>query len=155
MNLPALVGASERFWRYVDQSGYDDCWNWKASKNNKGYGFFRSIPGIPQKSLLAHRVAYTLCKGDPSGMLVMHACDNPSCVNPSHLSLGTNTDNIRDASFKGRMMGRNSWAKQTHCKRGHLFDEANTYWQANNSRGSSRACRICKQYRRRWRRGLL
>ena len=76
-----------------------DCWNWKASKNNKGYGQFK-IAGKYQK---AHRVSWMLYMGEiPSGMCVLHHCDCPSCVNPSHLFLGTNADNVHDRNNKSR-----------------------------------------------------
>lgn len=85
---------SERFWSKV-LSG-DGCWEWTASKDRKGYGKFG-----PTKS--AHRVSYELERGPiPSGLFVCHHCDNPSCVRPSHLFLGTVQDNVDDMISKGR-----------------------------------------------------
>lgn len=76
------------------------CWEWQAYKLPRGYGLF-SFCG---QDALAHRVAYELFVG-PLGENkdVMHSCDNPSCVNPDHLSLGSRKDNMQDAKKKGRM----------------------------------------------------
>jgi len=80
----------------------NQCWEWKGSKNNKGYG--RMI--INGKFYMAHRLSYALFVNEiPKGMLVCHKCDNPSCVNPDHLFVGTNQDNMDDMKKKGR--GRN------------------------------------------------
>ena len=76
-----------------------ECWEWTASINNWGYGHFRRN----NKTDKAHRVSYELFKGPiPKGLCVCHTCDNPKCVNPDHLWLGTFGDNNRDRSSKGR-----------------------------------------------------
>jgi len=75
------------------------CWNWIARKNPKGYGQFHLGKTIYQ----AHRASWVLYKGEiPEGLWVLHICDNPSCVNPNHLFLGTNDDNMKDMARKGR-----------------------------------------------------
>lgn len=80
------------------------CWLWAAATDRDGYGIFRgSIAGKTYTK--AHRFSYSLHTGEiiPDGMIAMHSCDNPRCVNPDHLSLGTNMDNMRDKIAKGRM----------------------------------------------------
>jgi hypothetical protein len=89
----------ERFWDKVEKS--DGCWNWTASCNGPGYGQIR--PGGCGNQLLAHRVSWEIHHGPiPDGLCVLHDCDNPPCVNPAHLFLGTKGDNTRDMHAKGR-----------------------------------------------------
>ena len=74
-----------------------ECWVWIAYKYPNGYGYFSGLEGY------AHRASYVLYKGPiPKGKYVLHHCDNPSCVNPSHLFLGSQTDNMQDMIRKGR-----------------------------------------------------
>lgn len=75
------------------------CWVWTASKNREGYGHF----GFRGSTHLAHRVSWILYRGEiENNLCVLHHCDNPSCVNPGHLFLGTRLDNMRDCARKGR-----------------------------------------------------
>lgn len=87
-----------KFWGWVDKSG--DCWVWTAARKKDGYGWFHVGP----KKKLAHRVAWELAHGEPppDGLLVLHSCDNPPCVRPEHLRLGTNADNAADRVARGR-----------------------------------------------------
>ena len=89
-----------RFWSYVDQSGGpDSCWPWTLGRDPAGYG--QGPFGWTRK---AHREAYRLTNGDfDTALDVCHSCDNPPCCNPAHLWLGTRSDNIMDASRKGRL----------------------------------------------------
>jgi len=91
-----------RFWAKVDRKSPSECWLWLADANypdHRGYGKF-SVDG---RSVRAHRVAYELEVGPiPAGKLVLHRCDVRRCVNPSHLFLGTHSDNAQDAYRKGR-----------------------------------------------------
>ena len=88
----------ERFWSGVNMSG-DGCWPWTRTKNTAGYGMIKSA-GTPR---LAHRVAWELTNGPiPKGKQVCHKCDNPICVRPTHLFIGSQSENIRDMDRKGR-----------------------------------------------------
>lgn len=91
----------ERFWAKVDRRGPDDCWEWSAYTNRGGYGTFHVSERVGQ--MLAHRYSYELHFGlIKTGMKVLHECDTPACVNPGHLILGTQKDNVRDMIEKGR-----------------------------------------------------
>lgn len=102
---------NERFWSKVNKDAPNGCWEWTASKNNMGYGMFSCRALGYHDKKLAHRLSYTASKGDiPDGLHIMHACDNPACVNPAHLSAGTRSDNMRDCANKFRHTSR----KVTH-----------------------------------------
>ena len=128
----------KRFWDKVFKT--DGCWLWTAGQNGHGYGSFRVSK--ERRSVKAHRFSYELHSGRivPAASVVMHACDNRLCVNPAHLSLGTQVDNMQDAARKGRIrtVGK---ARQTHCIRGHEFAGANVYWTSEGHRN----CRECRR----------
>ncbi len=89
-----------------------DCLEWQGQMVNTGYGTVR---------VLAHRLSYMTSKGPiPKGLFVLHSCDNRLCVNPDHLFLGTNSDNVKDAYAKGKISnkGENNkrWAKLNYSK---------------------------------------
>jgi hypothetical protein len=92
----------ERFWSKVHRpTDADSCWIWHGTTDQQGYGLFT----VCRRMLKAHRVSYFLATGtDPAAMLVCHTCDNPPCVNPSHLFLGTAGDNLSDCISKGRFV---------------------------------------------------
>jgi hypothetical protein len=78
----------------------DSCWIWRGTRHCQGYGSF----GYKGKSMLAHRLMWEVLKGPiPKGMFLLHKCDTPLCVNPDHLFLGTQLDNMRDSRRKDRM----------------------------------------------------
>ena len=102
-----MIGTlAERFWAKVDKRGQDECWEWQGVKN-QGYGRIKS-GGRDSRMLGAHRVSWELANGPiPKGKgyhgtCVLHLCDNRSCVNPAHLFLGTQGDNVHDMIDKGR-----------------------------------------------------
>jgi uncharacterized cupin superfamily protein len=90
-----MVTLPERFWSKVEKT--DDCWNWIGAKYRKGYGMLR----VDGKCVAAHRMML----GFPQGQ-VLHHCDNPSCVNPDHLYVGTRSDNMNDMYRRGRQGNR-------------------------------------------------
>lgn len=91
------IPLEERFWEKVDKSG--DCWLWTGCVNSYGYGRIN----IKKKIIKAHRVSWGLLFGPiPKGLCILHKCDNPPCVNPDHLFLGTLSDNTKDMIAKGR-----------------------------------------------------
>lgn len=93
------IPLEERFWPKVDVRGLDDCWEWRGSKDGCGYGMIKA----DKVTRRAHRVSWRLHNGPiPKGMQVLHHCDNPGCMNPAHLFLGSNMDNVQDKVQKGR-----------------------------------------------------
>ena len=99
------------------------CWNWIASTAGKGYGQIK-IPKT-RKQIYAHRLSYLYHKGEiPDGMQVCHECDNPRCVNPEHLFLGTSEDNHQDMKSKDRHTKgeRNNQHKLTEADVEKAFD---------------------------------
>lgn len=88
-----------RFWERVKVLGIDDCWEWTGATETFGYGRFYFCG----RTQTAQRVSWQLTNGPiPVGMCALHKCDNPPCVNPNHLFLGSKTDNAADRQSKGR-----------------------------------------------------
>lgn len=125
-----------RFWKFVQKG--DGCWLWTAYTNPQGYGCIQTFVDGKRKHVRAHRLSYVIANGPiTDGMQVCHTCDVPSCVNPAHLWLGSNMDNVLDRIAKGRSNHKNG--RVTHCKYGHEIDETVTYTGAVRRR-----CRACR-----------
>lgn len=98
---PKPLSPELRFWKHVTKGAENECWNWQGAKNQHGYGRL-NVKGRP---LYAHRISWGLHKGELAASVhVLHTCDNPSCVNPAHLKLGSQSANMQDCSNKGRNM---------------------------------------------------
>jgi len=125
-----------RFWIRVNKA--DACWEWQGPLK-RGYGSFY----YDHHQGTAHRFSWELHRGQiPAGLQVCHTCDNPKCVRPDHLFLGTCKDNIQDCHRKGRHPRIN----RTHCLLGHALTTENVYQYVRRGY-TCRACRICSRRR--------
>lgn len=133
----------ERFFQKVDKSGnakFPDCWIWTGGKTSKNYGSFKYYQD--RSAIGAHVSSHLFYIGEvPNGMRVCHRCDNPPCVNPEHLFLGSNSDNMKDMVAKDRH--GSSSRKQTHCRRGHELSVVGVKIHHRKNGKIDRACREC------------
>jgi hypothetical protein len=132
-SLRPLIGN----FRIDDATG---CWNWIGSKNTDGYAIIQRRKGS--------RVIASLYLGldiNDGKTHALHRCDNPNCINPKHIFLGTHLQNMQDMARKGR--GNSGYRGVTHCKRGHEFTPENTHYE-----GTGRRCRTCHRLAERARR---
>lgn len=109
------MSLKSRFWSKVDKRGPDDCWQWTGALNEHGYGVLRPEGQRHGPCVKAHRVSAELAGMDITDAVVCHRCDNPPCVNPVHLFVGSQADNVRDMHVKGRgnLGSRNGQARLT------------------------------------------
>jgi ferredoxin-like protein FixX len=118
----------ERFWAKVAPCPMSGCWLWTGAVNHKGYGLFET-----DSTSVPHRFAYMMLIGEiPPKLQTDHRCRVRCCVNPAHLELVTNQENVRRAK-----------ALITHCPAGHPYDEQNTFVYAKNG-SVNRSCRKCR-----------
>lgn len=132
-----------RFWKNVDKRCPDECWEWTGRINGR-YGLWKiTPPGQKQKRLLAHRVAYVFEHGlIPEGLVIDHLCRNRLCVNPAHLEVVTQRENV----MRGLSPAAIQSAK-THCKHGHEFTPENTRTRKAGVRSGHRDCKECERNR--------
>lgn len=139
------LSPEERFWAKVDKSGGPDaCWLWTGAHGV--YGFF-TLSSAHQVSTHRHSLEMALGRPLAPGEQACHHCDNPLCVNPAHLFVGTNSTNMLDMWAKGRGVGRppirrgpRPQVQAAACKRGHPFPE---------NRDGRGGCRVCRRERNR------
>lgn len=115
------------------------CWIWRGrigSKTNGQYG----VLDFEGKAILAHRAAYECWVGPiPDGNVLMHRCDTPLCINPEHLTPGTQRENLADRDSKGRHPN----SQKTHCRHGHEYTPENTITRIGAGGNPERKCRTC------------
>lgn len=136
MNLRII--AEQRLWPRVKKGL--GCWEWTGYRNESGHGQIQ----VDGKAIYVHRVVYETEVGPiGKGLFVRHTCDNPPCVRPDHLVIGTQLDNIGDAVSRGRMYNQ----KKTHCPKNHPYDLDNTRYIVTKKGKIYRVCRLCDALR--------
>jgi hypothetical protein len=138
MSEPIKGDIASRLFGRIERLPWSGCWIWMGYIRETGYGEIYTAKGRrPSKT---HRVAWEIAnqRHIPDGMFVCHSCDVPACINPAHLWIGTQKENMEDASIKGRVIGLGS-TRKTHCPKGHPYDATNTYMDRNGARN----CRHC------------
>lgn len=124
----------KRFWAKVNKT--NNCWLWKST-SKKRYGEFK----LNYKMEKAHRVSWAIkYKNIPNNLFVLHKCDIPKCVNPSHLFLGTQQDNIKDMIKKGRQPS--FYNRNKYCSKGHEITDVK-----RSSGNIIRRCLVCDKIR--------
>lgn len=131
-----IYTAAKKMFARTEVIPWSGCWIYMGGVTKLGYG--QVYDGGCR--VYAHRLSYRLANGEiPHGLNVLHSCDVPCCVNPLHLRLGTQSDNVRDAYNRNRRQPTKGPSAKTHCPAGHPYDEANTSFRPNGHR----RCRTC------------
>lgn len=138
---PMVRSLEDRFWsKVLIVNDSHSCWTWLGGKSN-GYGRLGVKQDDKWKTRIASRIMWFLTKGVWPSKFILHTCDNPLCVRPTHLFEGSQADNMRDCSNKGRAAGR--YSGRSECKLGHPLSGSNLYlWNGHKH------CRICKRRRK-------
>lgn len=133
-------GIEERFWSKVNIRGKNDCWNWIAGGRGEGYGALN----INNKIIDSHRVAWILINGEiPNNLYVLHRCNNRACCNPSHLYLGTQSDNMKDAYLAGINIIVTPRGENNHLSK---LKSSEVSEIRNLLSLGKRCCEICKEF---------
>lgn len=131
----------DRFWERVDIKNPNQCWEWTALKDNKGYGLLR----VKDKNIYAHRISAYLANMPIENKFVCHHCDNPSCVNPNHLFVGTLQDNVKDMIIKNRQAYNESHGMTNLTLEDVLFIK-NSYIPGYKNKFKGNCLELAKKY---------
>jgi hypothetical protein len=130
----------DKFLSHIEKTDY--CWNWKGAISSHGYGSFI----VDKKNKMPHRISYELFKGQiPEGLYVCHSCDNIKCVNPDHLFVGTQKDNMKDCINKKRMpKGEEKYKSKLTWEK--VRDIRKLYKNPYNGKQLSKIYGVCSQH---------
>ena len=132
------------FWSRVKKGGRDECWLWTGTKQRMSEDYVRGIFSYKGGNRKAHLFAAEMCYGPrPEGKETLHACDNPLCVNPRHLSFGTASQNAKDCVERNRNKLIEAARRKSECIRGHPLYGENLY----EGKDGRRHCRACAKMR--------
>ena len=152
-----MKSLEDRFWAKVAKCSQDECWVWTACTCSRmGYGYL-GIGGRGRGNIMAHRLSYMLHVGEiADGQCVCHRCDNPLCVNPSHLFLGTRVENQGDMKQKGRSpagerQGSHKLTEASVKKIREVYGSGPTHQDLADAYGVSRSNIGCIVTRQTWR----